>query len=152
MNIKQHIKSILKESSSIGNIPQNRVTNLIKTAVEDYVTFKICKLSVINWNEKDYVVFVITEKPIRRLPNPYNPGKREEELPNPEAIRGRNTPKVYGGEDRPKHFYEVGIEGRKKPYDVEELEINESKIDKVLSKYFITENETKKRKHIDPLS
>ena len=93
-----------------------------------------------------------TEKPIRRLPNPYDPGKREEELPNPEAKRrGRNTPEVHGGGDRQKHFYEVGIEGRKRPYDVQDFNfsLNESKVDKVLSKYFITENESKTKKPIN---
>ena len=65
MNLKQHIKSILKESLPIGDIPQTRITKLIKTAVEDYVTFEICKLSVIDLNEKDYAVIIITEKPIR---------------------------------------------------------------------------------------
>ena len=65
MNLKQHIKSILEESSPKSKISPNIVTKLIKSAVEDYVTFEICKLSVIDWNEKDYVVFVITEKPIR---------------------------------------------------------------------------------------
>ena len=92
-----------------------------------------------------------TEKPIRRVPNPYKPGKREEELPNPEAGRGRHTPKVHGGGERQKHFYEVGIEGRKKPYDVNDFDfsVNESKVDKVLSKYFITENESKTKKPIN---
>ena len=65
MDLKQHIKSILKESSSIVNMPQTKITKLIKTAVEDYVTFEICKLSVIDLNEKDYAVIIITEKPIR---------------------------------------------------------------------------------------
>jgi hypothetical protein len=79
-----------------------------------------------------------TEKPIRRIPNPYKPGKREEELPNPEAGRGRHTPKVHGGGERQKHFYEEGINM-----------FGESKIDKVLSKYFITENENKPKKPIN---
>ena len=79
---------------------------------------------------------VKTEKPIRRVPNPYKPGKREEELPNPEA-------------NRRKRWYESGIEKREKPYRVDDFGINESKIDKVLSKYFINENNTKTKKPIN---
>ena len=65
MDLKQHIKSILKESSSIVDMPHSKITKLIKNAVEDYVTFEICKFSVIDLGDKEYAAIIITEKPIR---------------------------------------------------------------------------------------
>ena len=65
MDLKQHIKSILKESSPIVDMPHSKITKLIKNAVEDYVTFEICKFSVIDLGDKEYAAIIITEKPIR---------------------------------------------------------------------------------------
>ena len=66
MNIKEHIRKVLKEEVYI-QVSNDKYSKLIKKAVLDYVDFDMCGLSISQIpNTKDqYIVLIITEKQLK---------------------------------------------------------------------------------------
>ena len=67
MNLKEHIRKVLKEEEAYTQVSGDKYSNLIKKTVLNYVDFDICKLVVDKLdNIKDqYYVIMMVDKPLR---------------------------------------------------------------------------------------